>query len=379
MKPTFKRRHLRVLPKERGYYVHVTSRARGGAFLFGPGEKEMFVRLVRKWTDFSGVGVVTHCVLDNHFHLLLWVPSREEVDVEEVLRRLGRIWSKEEVAAWREMLGMLRSEREKKLYVEAVTKRMYDLPEMMRALKQSFSRWYNRTHNTRGALWEERYHSVVVESCEVALLSVSAYIDLNPVRANVCADPSEYRWCGYGEACGGRSRARQGLKHLVIDHLEAVKPDEAQHARTQQFQKKVDWREARRLAEAERQEVLLSATWRDVQRIYRCWLHAKGVSKEDALRASKTQRKRKGFSAAELEDIYAKQGEIPPATLLALRWTYFTKGVALGGEDFLRELFEENRQAFGFGRKKAAQPMKGGWAGLRVLRASGRPLQVHQT
>lgn len=374
MKNTFKRRHLRVLPKERGYYVHVTSRARGGAFLFGPHEKEMFVRMTRKWADFSGVGVVTHCVLDNHFHLLLWVPSWEELGLEEVVRRLGRIWSREEVAEWRAVHEMLRSQREKENHLDAVTKRMCDLPEMMRALKQSFSRWYNRSHDTRGALWEERYHSVVVESSAVALLSVSAYIDLNPIRAGVCQDPAEYRWCGYGEACGGRALARQGLKHVVIDHLEAVKPYGAQIAQKEKLKKVADWREVGRLVEAERQTLLAKASWPDVQRVYRCWLHAKGVSKAEALRATNQQRKRKGFTPGELEEVYACQGEIPEAKLLVLRWAYFSKGVALGCEAFLRELFEENREAFGLGRKKAAQPMKGSWPGLKVMRGSSSPL-----
>jgi putative transposase len=29
---------------------------------------------------------------------------------------------------------------------------------------------------------------------------VAAYIELNPVRAGLCADPKDYRYCGYTEA-----------------------------------------------------------------------------------------------------------------------------------------------------------------------------------
>ncbi len=32
---------------------------------------------------------------------------------------------------------------------------------------------------------------------------IAAYIDLNPVRAGMVADPADYRWSGYGEAIGG--------------------------------------------------------------------------------------------------------------------------------------------------------------------------------
>lgn len=31
---------------------------------------------------------------------------------------------------------------------------------------------------------------------------VSAYIDLNPVRAGMVEDPADYRWSSYGEAIG---------------------------------------------------------------------------------------------------------------------------------------------------------------------------------
>jgi hypothetical protein len=34
-------------------------------------------------------------------------------------------------------------------------------------------------------LWEERYKSVLVEGDEKALMTVAAYIDLNPIRADI--------------------------------------------------------------------------------------------------------------------------------------------------------------------------------------------------
>ncbi|MCC5846424.1 MAG: hypothetical protein JJU05_19410, partial [Verrucomicrobia bacterium] len=64
----------RVLPKEGGYFVHVTSRVRGQDFLLGTKEKEAFRELAFRWAEFSGITVVTYCVMSNHFHLLLWVP-----------------------------------------------------------------------------------------------------------------------------------------------------------------------------------------------------------------------------------------------------------------------------------------------------------------
>lgn len=53
----------RVLPKEGGYFVHVTSRVRGQDFLLGTKEKEAFRELAFRWAEFSGITVVTYCVM----------------------------------------------------------------------------------------------------------------------------------------------------------------------------------------------------------------------------------------------------------------------------------------------------------------------------
>ena len=78
----------------------------------------------------------------------------------------------------------------------------------VKELKERFSRWFNKKHARRGTLWMERFRSVIVEGGE-CLRTVAAYIDLNPMRAGLVAEPEEYRWCGYTEALGG-SQSRCG-------------------------------------------------------------------------------------------------------------------------------------------------------------------------
>jgi putative transposase len=40
---------------------------------------------------------------------------------------------------------------------------------------------------------------------------MAAYIDLNPVRADIVSDPKDYRWCGYAAAVAGVKAERTGL------------------------------------------------------------------------------------------------------------------------------------------------------------------------
>jgi putative transposase len=373
-----KRRHLRILPREGGYYVHVTSRVVDRRYIFGEREKGVFVGMARKWAGFSGVGMVTHCVMSNHFHLLLWVPVVRELEVGEVVERLRLVWPEEKVAEWERVYGMMRSEAEKEAFVKRVTDRMHDLPEMMRVLKHGFSTWYNRTNERTGALWEDRYASVVVEETPWALLTVAAYIDLNPVRGGLVEDPAEYGASGYGSACGGDELSRQGLRHLVADRMEGFVPVEVDRRRSDSPEGldggALDWREARQQRLAERwaslQRMKSEDCWPEIQRVYRCWLYTKGLSQAENPRVSKKTRQKKGrgFTRADLERVYAEQGAVPWAEELRKARRSMTRGVALGGEGFLEALFRVHRACFGPDRKRGTKEMKQGWGGMGVLR-----------
>jgi len=178
---------------------HVMSRIVDGRMRLGPGEKDRFQALMRDCEAFCGVRVRTHAVMDNHFHILLETPgSGEEIPEEEVVRRMVALYGPAEVReraarweAWREEGLDDLAEAE----LEALRARMGDLPAFMKTLKQRFSQWYNRTHDRRGTLWEDRYKSVVVENGR-AFAVVAAYIEHNPVRAGLVGRPEEYRWCG---------------------------------------------------------------------------------------------------------------------------------------------------------------------------------------
>ncbi len=54
--------------------------------------------------------------------------------------------------------------------------------------------------------------------CDNALLTMAAYIDLNAVRAGIVTDPNDYRYGGYGEACGGSGQAREGIGRIFANY-----------------------------------------------------------------------------------------------------------------------------------------------------------------
>jgi putative transposase len=78
------------------------------------------------------------------------------------------------------------------------------LPLMMQAVGRSYVRYFNNRHGRSGTLWEGRYRSTVVQS-ERYLLACMVYIDLNPVRAGLVAQPADYPWSSHAHCRGLRT------------------------------------------------------------------------------------------------------------------------------------------------------------------------------
>ena len=62
-------------------YYHCVSRVVNRDFVFGPAEKQAFVRFMRMYERFCGLRVVAYCMMSNHFHLLVGVPKRPAPEV----------------------------------------------------------------------------------------------------------------------------------------------------------------------------------------------------------------------------------------------------------------------------------------------------------
>ncbi len=72
----------------------------------------------------------------------------------------------------------------------------------MKTLAARTTRYRNRLEGRSGTLWESRYRSSVVQS-DAYLLACSRYIELNPVRACMVADPMDYPWSSYQARVSG--------------------------------------------------------------------------------------------------------------------------------------------------------------------------------
>ncbi|MDX2185745.1 MAG: transposase [Opitutaceae bacterium] len=318
-----RRNRIKGNPTEGASNYHCMSRTVNSEWLFAEADREALRELIWVVAEFCGVEVVTYVVLSNHFHILLRVPETVVVASQEVLRRYSVLYPAP--SHYRtEQLEVLRREVEAGTpdgvaWLEKQRRQMGDVSHYMKILKQRFTVLFNLRHKRHGTLWAERFKSKLVEE-GLALCTTAAYIDLNPVRADLVDDPKDYRFCGYAEAVAGAGSAQRGLCLAVG---------------------KLDWQTA---AEPYR-HLLFGAA---------CTPRSKG----------------RVLEVGALLRVIETGGKLPQHELLRCRLRYLTEGAVLGSASFVQKHLDKERQKYN--RVRGLQPKKlpplTDWGGLTILR-----------
>jgi putative transposase len=145
---------------------HVVSRGsnRKPLFLFDL-DRDAFLGRLNRIVERHELRCLAYCLMGNHYHLLVQTPDA----------RLS--------AALRELNG-------------------------------GYSRRFNRVHGHSAHLFRNRYLAQLVDD-ESYLLTVCRYVAYNPVRAGLCAEPSDWPWSSY-RACAGIDPAPPLLNETML-------------------------------------------------------------------------------------------------------------------------------------------------------------------
>ncbi len=124
---------------------HVTQRGnRRQQTFFGDEDYAAYRRLLSSSCRACGTQVLVYCLMPNHVHLIL-VPADE-----------------------------------------------FGLRDALGEAHRRYTRMINVREGWRGHLWQERFHSFVMD--ERHLIAAARYVELNPVRARLCARPQDWPW-----------------------------------------------------------------------------------------------------------------------------------------------------------------------------------------
>lgn len=322
---------IKVNPEQEEAVYHCVTRTVNGERLFDERAKEVLRKQLWQVADYCGVRVITYAIMSNHFHVLVEVPRRTAMTDEELLRRYQVLYPKPtryQQARQSVIVELLKKPNnpEAEAWRQRQLALMGDVSAFMKLLKQRFSIWFNRTHNRFGTLWAERFKSVLVQPDGQALRTMAAYIDLNPVRANMMPDPKDYRFCGYGEAVGGSRKAREGLAR-----------------------------------------VLGAGSWSAVQSTYREMLFCVGAGPRSADSG-------RPLSPEEVAAVLEAKGRLPLPVALRCRLRYFSDGAVLGSQEFVKAHIEVYRSRYRRRRRTTPRPLPEltDWGDLATLRGLRR-------
>ncbi len=207
---------------------HLMSRCGRQLFLFGGkyAERRRWVeRELRRCAESMAVEVLTFAVMSNHMHVVMRIrpdlavgwSEREIVDrwLELVPRRgdYGERLETDDVL--REILSA------DEAWVEERRRRLSSMSWFMRLVKQRIAHRANRQDDVRGHFWDGRFKSVPLVD-QAAILACMVYVDLNPVRAGMCAVPENGGVTGYVVRCARKIRRENGEE---IDCSESWMPE----------------------------------------------------------------------------------------------------------------------------------------------------------
>jgi REP element-mobilizing transposase RayT len=316
---------IKIKAEEGAAAYHCMTRIVNGERLIDDAAKEVLRKQLWLAAEFCGVHVLTYAVMSNHFHVLISIPVKTVISDAELLRRYRLLHPKptKYQTGRLEVIEALLSKNDPE--GEAWRKRqcalMGDVSPFMKLVKQRFATRFNKAHNRYGALFAERFKSVLVESEGSALRTMALYIDLNPVRAGLVADPKDYRFCGYGEAVAGNKAARSGIVRIHGPDI----------------------------------------VWAEAQDAHRIGLFGVGAAPKE---------KAQTLSAAAFEKVLRQKGRLPLATVLRCRVRYFTDAAVLGSQAFVEMHLADYRRRHGTRERTAPRPLAPitDWGGLNSLR-----------
>lgn len=182
-------------------WYHCISRCVRRAFLFAEGadsasgDRKLWIeRRLKELDAIFAVSVGGFSVMDNHLHLLL----RLDLDVaiawsdNEVVERWFKLYPPRGTDRKPLPAAKLKELVAKRLgdakWIAQTRDRLGSLSWFMKCLKEPLSRMVNKAEKCTGAFFEGRFKSIAVLD-EEALMSVCAYIDLNPVAAGIASTP----------------------------------------------------------------------------------------------------------------------------------------------------------------------------------------------
>jgi REP element-mobilizing transposase RayT len=184
-------------------YYHCIARCVRRAFLCGKDpltgydfehRRQWIVDRLHKLSSVFAIDLCAYAVMNNHYHVVVRA-NLEKVAAwtdEEIAAQWCRLFrGPESVQRWMKGYRLDAAERDQvQKHIDLWRHRLVDLSWFMRCLNESIARMANQEDGCTGRFWEGRFKSQALLD-ERALLACMAYVDLNPIRADIAQTPEQ--------------------------------------------------------------------------------------------------------------------------------------------------------------------------------------------
>ena len=145
--------------------------------------------------EIFSIDVAAYSVMSNHYHIVVRVDQKdaEALNSLEVIERWNELFSLPVIIS-RFLKGECTTPAELKVVDEIIETwriRLYDISWFMRLLNEHIARESNKEDNVTGRFWEGRFKSEALLD-EQALITCMAYVDLNPIRADMAKNSRNF-------------------------------------------------------------------------------------------------------------------------------------------------------------------------------------------
>jgi len=333
---------LKVSTRQPYGYYHCYGRLQKTRPDFSAPDKELFLSHLKRASLLCQVRVLAFIVMDNHFHILVEVPSppSHRPDAHALLEILSPLLSpsrwKHLKARWDHLSSQPHLAQQLQESLEPYHRRMWDVSSFIKTLKESFSQELNRLHDLKGSPWDDRFGSVIVQGSAQTLLMVASYVELNAVRAGIApeGDPALYRWSSLAMAMGGEPRSLEGITRLMGCEAsgQSLDPKES------------------------------------LER-YREVVYRRGAQELESV--DEEGRPMRGVIAAEkVREVIRNRGRVSVGEYVRCRVGYFVKGLVLGSREYVEEVLRDlGQKVSGRRQKRGAQRLEGVEEELYSLRS----------
>lgn len=213
-------------------YYHIICRCVRRAFLCGVDNydgrdyshrRDWIEEKLHSLAKVFAIDIAAYAIMSNHYHLVLRIDTELSTSwsLEQIFTQYSALHRCHTVV--QQFIDGIELSPAQMLIVyelaELYRERLSSISWLMKLLNQYIALKANKEDNCKGKFWESRFKSQALLD-ESALLTCMAYVDLNPIRANVSKTPEQSDYTSIQTRTGNNQRNTASIRETLLEFMD---------------------------------------------------------------------------------------------------------------------------------------------------------------